>query len=104
MDVHSSQPWSALWRFFLTRLDHLDVVLSPWDMGGSNIQWPEDWASVHITAKELLPVVIAASLWGHTWKHKRVRFTSDNMAVIALLKSCTSKDGLLMHLLRYCSP
>ena len=69
-------------------------------LGWFQIQWPQSWGSAHITAKELLPVVMAAALWGHCWRLKRVRFVSDNAAVVSLLNSLSSKDRLLMHLLR----
>ena len=64
------------------------------------LQWPESWQSVHITAKELIPIVIAAAVWGGQWSRKRICFRCDNMAVVDLLKSNTSQDRLLMHLLR----
>ena len=28
------------------------------------------WAKVHITVKELLPVVVACTLWGDSWRGK----------------------------------
>ena len=65
--------------------------------GWFQLQWPVDWQSVHITAKELVPIVIAAAVWGPRWTRKRICFRSDNMAVVSLLKSCTSRD---MHMLR----
>lgn len=68
--------------------------------GWFQLKWPASWESVSITAKELVPVVIAASVWGHLWKHTCVRFRSDNMAVVHLLRSHTSKDPLIMHLMR----
>ena len=68
--------------------------------GWFQLEWPESWLHVHITAKELLPVVIAAALWGNQWKSKCICFRSDNMAVVDILKSRTSRDQLLMHLLR----
>ena len=68
--------------------------------GWFQIQWPESWRNTHITAKELVPVVIAAALWGHKWARQRVRFISDNMAVVDLLRSRTTKDTIVMHLLR----
>lgn len=68
--------------------------------GWFQFRWPDEWVPVHITAKEMVPVVIAAALWGHKWKRCRVCFQSDNMAVVDLLKTCTSRDQLLMHLLR----
>ena len=32
--------------------------------GWFQIQWPESWASTHIAAKELVPIVCAAAIWG----------------------------------------
>lgn len=64
------------------------------------ILWPEGWQSIHITAKELLPIVVAAAVWGSCWSRQRICFRCDNMAVVELLKSLTSQDRLLMHLLR----
>ncbi len=54
------------------------------------------WLAVHITAKEL---ILAAALCGHHWKQTCVRFRYDNMAIVDILKSRTSKDQLLAHLL-----
>ena len=68
--------------------------------GWFQLRWPQNWHTIPITAKELVPIVIAAAIWGPTWKRCRVRFRSDNMAVVDLLSSRTSKDQLLMHLLR----
>ena len=68
--------------------------------GWFQVQWWESWLPIHITGKELPPIVIAAALWGHRWSQQRVRFTSDNSAVVCLLNSLLSPDMLLMHLLR----
>ena len=68
--------------------------------GWFQLQWPADWQSISITVKELVPIVIAAALWGHQWSRKCICFRSDNMAVVDLLRSCTSQEALLMHLLR----
>ena len=69
--------------------------------GWFQIQWPDNWHSLNIAAKELVvPIVIAAALWGHHWKHSCVRFNSDNMAVVGIIRSRTAKDPLLMHLVR----
>ena len=64
------------------------------------ICWPDNWQSIHITAKELLPIVVAAAVWGSHWSRRRICFRCDNMAVVELLKRHTSQDQLLMHLLR----
>ena len=67
--------------------------------GWFQLAWPPHWQATHITAKELVPIVIAASLWGTTWEKKCVRFWSNNMAVVQVLRTRTSKDSIIMHLL-----
>ena len=47
------------------------------------IEWTESWQSM---GKELAPIVVAAALWGHQWRCSCVRFRSDNMAVVSILK------------------
>ena len=37
--------------------------------------------------KQLFPIVMAASLWDHQWSAKRVEFSSDNTAVVKVLRS-----------------
>ena len=64
--------------------------------GWFQVKWPESWHDVNIAAKELVPLVIAASLWGPRWHSGCVRLRCDNMAV---LKRHTSRDPLLTHLL-----
>ena len=64
------------------------------------LQWPPSWGKLHITIKELLPVVVSIALWGSSWRGKRVRCRSDNAAVVAILNSGSSKDERVMHLLR----
>ena len=68
--------------------------------GWFQVQWPESWLAIHITAKELLPVVIASALWGHRWTQQQVRFRSDNSALVCLLNSLSLPDANLVHLLR----
>ena len=64
------------------------------------LELPEAWGSVHITVKELLPVVIGVALWGEQWQGKAIRCWCDNAAVVAILQSGTSKDDRVMHLMR----
>ena len=45
-------------------------------------------------------MVVGSHLWGHRWAAKRVEFCSDNMAVVSVLHSGTSKDPNMMFLLR----
>ena len=46
-------------------------------------QWLQQWHGVDISAKEIVPIVMAAALWGGSWSGKHVCFYSDNMAVVA---------------------
>ena len=61
---------------------------------------PQSWSDENIAAKELVPIVVAAASWGPSWYHKGVLFRTDNMAVVDVLRSRTSHDPLIMHLLR----
>ena len=63
--------------------------------------WPDEWLPVHITVKELLPMVMACALWGHMWERELVLAHTDNAAVVATVNSGRSKDALAMHLMRY---
>lgn len=63
-------------------------------------RWPGSWDSVHITVKELLPIVVAIALWGHEWQGRTIRCRSDNAAVVSIINSGRSKDQLAMHLMR----
>ena len=70
------------------------------DHGWFQLQWPDSGNPMDIAAKELVPIVIAAALWGPAWHRLCVCFRTDNMAVVDILKSRTSRDPLLLHLLR----
>ncbi len=54
----------------------------------------------HITAKELLPVVVATAIWGQDWQGQTVKAWCDNTAVVAIVNSGSSKDPEAMHLRR----
>ena len=69
-------------------------------VGWFQAQWPTEWEGIEISAKELVPVVMAAAIWGKQWSGSHVCFHCDNMAVVAILGSRTAKTSLLTHLLR----
>ena len=60
-------------------------------------QWPSSWGGVHITIKELLPIVVACAVWGKQWQGKTIWCLCDN---VAILRSGTSKHPLTMHLMQ----
>lgn len=53
---------------------------------------------IHI--KELIPLVMAAMLWGARWSRKQVVFECDNMAVVAVVNDGYPKDRTMRRYLR----
>ena len=66
-------------------------------------EWSAAQQPLSIAYKELFPVAIAASSWGPLWASKHVEFCSDNMSVVSVLRSGTSRDPNIMVLLRHLS-
>ena len=64
-----------------------------WKWGTVSIQLP-------IVVKELLPILLAAIVWGRLWHAQKVLCYCDNQAVVAILQSRSSKHYQIMHLLR----
>ena len=54
-----------------------------------------------IAVKELLPVIIAAAIWGPEWAGKWIVLNCDNQAVVAVINSRYSREKDLMQLLHY---
>ena len=63
-------------------------------------KWPDGSSSLSIAVKELIPIVLAAQIWGCQWKHRIVEFKCDNLAVVSCLQGCFCKDRHLAFLLR----
>ena len=57
-------------------------------------------AKLSIVAKELLPTVLACERWGKQWEGTLVQCLCDNQAVVASLRSRTSKNENCLHMLR----
>ena len=53
-----------------------------------------------IAYQELFPIVLAASIWGHTWQQKRILFYCDNKATVSAINKGASSCPLMSHLLR----
>ena len=64
------------------------------------LQWDQRSAVLPIMVKELLPIVLACAVWGHVWGSHRVVCQCDNQAVVASLRSRTSRESHIMHMLR----
>lgn len=63
------------------------------ETGWLQVPWPDNWSTIDIMAKELVPVILEAALWGHKWTGGHVCFHIDDI-------DRTSKHSLIMHLLR----
>jgi len=64
------------------------------------LKWVEQLLGHSITIKELIPIVVAAAIWGHKWRGSTVQILCDNAAVVAILNQNSSRDREVMHLLR----
>ena len=64
------------------------------------LQWPEVWLSLHITVKELLPIVLGLALWGVKWRGQTILCKCDNAAVVAIIRSGVCRDPTAMNLIR----
>ena len=50
--------------------------------------------------KELLPVVLAAVVWGPQWAGRHFLFHTDNLAVVQVVRNLNAADPLLCNLLQ----
>ena len=73
------------------------IFKSHWFSGA----WSAEQSPLSIAYRELLPIVLAAYLWGPQWASQRVEFLCENESVVAVLKSGTSRDKSPMVFLRY---
>ena len=55
------------------------------------------WTDMHISVKELLPIVIACATWV---AERHIRAVCDNAAVVVMINKRTSSNSAAMHLLR----
>ena len=71
-----------------------------WTTHWFQLPWPDTLLNHHITIKELIPVVVAAAVWGRQWSASHVRAKCDNAAVVQILNHGYSRDANVMHLMR----
>ena len=63
-------------------------------------KWPPGVEIIDISTKEMIPIVIAADIWGKCWERRRILFRTDNQAVLSTLKSGLCRDRHLAFCLR----
>ena len=59
-----------------------------------------EWEQRAIAVRELLPVVVASVVCRVKWTHKWVLVKTDNQSVVDILKSRSSKNPMIMHMVR----
>lgn len=67
------------------------------------LQWPSEWNGnilQDITFLELVPIVLAVTTWCKQLTNKKVIFHVDNLALVEILNSKSSKSSRVMSLLR----
>jgi len=50
--------------------------------------------------KELVPVLFSCVVWGLTLSRKKIKFKCDNLALVEAINKGSSKDSMVMYLLR----
>lgn len=62
-------------------------------------RWSDEWSTVGIMAKELVPIIRSCAVWGHCLARKTMEFQWGNQSLVAAINKGTPKDTLVMHLL-----
>ena len=64
------------------------------------LQLLESWSDVHITIKELLPIILRVAVRGNRWQGLLVICKCGNAAVVAIINLGRSKVERVIHLMR----
>ncbi|MEW8545793.1 MAG: reverse transcriptase domain-containing protein [Candidatus Thiodiazotropha sp.] len=66
--------------------------------------WPHSWVDLgiteDITVLELFPLLVSLHIWGEELRNKKILFRVDNLAVVHIVNSMTSKSDRVMTILR----
>ena len=101
-------PWNGVSYLFAgPTSEFTSDVSGSWGCGAHTtdswfqMQWNEQSSPLSITIKELLLIMFAVVVWGRRWQAQKVLCHCDNQAVVvAALRSRSSKQPQLMHMLR----
>ena len=63
-------------------------------------RFPVNWSAVHVSVKELLPIILAVHSWGSTFKNRRILFLSYTSAMVDVINKQTTRYVSLMDLIR----
>ena len=66
-----------------------------------SLEWPSAWwKEQNITFLELVPIVLALEVWGERARNQCVLIHSDNLALVHVINSQSSKEDLVMGYIR----
>ena len=63
------------------------------------VQWDRGSQALSIAEKELIPFILGCAAWGRTWSGHQVTCHCDNQVVVSGLRSRTSRNKGIIHLL-----
>ncbi len=63
-------------------------------------RWPENWKELHITILETYPLLALVYTFGNKLRNSCIKFYCDNKAVVDIVNKQSSKDPLIMALIR----
>ena len=59
-----------------------------------------EWLGTGIMAKELVPIILTCVTWSLMLHHRHIEFQYDNEGFVAAISKGSSKDTVVIHLLR----
>lgn len=73
-----------------------------WNGKWFQISWKDhpEFMDTSIAGKEMLPIAVAAAIWGKEWRGCTVEFNCDNEAVVHSLTAGSCKERNMAHMLR----
>lgn len=73
-----------------------------WGLEWFQVAWESypGFEAAPIATKELLPILVAAAVWGARWKGLSVRCHCDNQAVVSTMKGGYCREPGMAHMLR----
>ena len=63
-----------------------------WDSHWFQLDWTPQMRSLSITFMERLPILLAAAIWGPSWRSSRVVCRCDNEAAVTIINKGSAKD------------
>ena len=68
--------------------------------GWFQLRWNHRSQPLTIAEKELIPIILGCAVWGRAWTSHLVECHCDNKVVVACIRTRSSKNRGIMHLLR----